>query len=596
MKRIVFLISLTLLTVYCTKEANYNEINENDEPVVETTAVGTKTVTFTATVENDPVTEGTVATDGAFTWSNTDEIAVWTSSQKRTATATNITGSSADFTFTLEESETISSGAIVVYPESLLTAAGTVTFPTTYTAEEAAKSNLALAAEVNGSSLSFKYLGAVIEATITDVPSIATAIEVTSSEALTGVHTVSFSEGIPSMATSSTAKTVTVTPLAGSNTIVLPLPTAANDANETTDQSITYTVKHDSDELFTKTASKDVDRSEYFKMRDLTIAPSVYVVGGMTDNWKVKDESAEVTNALQLTRDNVTYSTSHLSTLTDDVYFRLHLVFPSGYAADVQPADEVARLSGTFVSVGTTNAVPIAKKGIYSLSYNITTGAYALTKTSDTPIMYITNGWTTPFDFSLPMTSITSSNTKERYMYFGQLHSLEFKLYYNEAWGTAVGLKGGNLSNELDSSNLTVSGTADNVFTIFDVFNSSNATGHFAYQEGTVSSLSAASSSDIRLMGIGGDWDNGIALTKHPTYPKISYYDITGITSDTNITIKNFTTDTWYGYSNSAYLGDGAWDWGSYDNIGIWGSAGSPGSWRIIFNELTNKIHIYKTN
>lgn len=413
MKRIIFLISLSLLAVCCSKEANYNEISDNDGQAVETPSVGTKTVTFTATVENDPVTEGSVATNGAFTWSNTDEIAVWTSSQKRTATATNISGSSADFTFTLEESETISSGAIVVYPESLLTAAGTVTFPTTYTADEAAKSNLALAAEVNGSSLSFKYLGAVIEATITDVPSIATAIEVTSTEVLTGVHTVSFSEGIPSMATSSTAKTITVTPVAGPNTIVLPLPTVADG------QKISYSVKYSSNVLFTRTATKNVVRSAYFKMKDLTIAPIVYLKSSMTD-WTEENSGAV------MSRDGSTYSIS-LNSIGNQ-YATVYVKYPAlAGVIKMGPSEDQSTTSSQAFVPGNSTAIKMTALGGYYFTFNPTTSNFTFSKVSDD----------VPFYLTLASESWAYSNTAE-FEKVGSGYCLvtsfsgNAKIYYNE--------------------------------------------------------------------------------------------------------------------------------------------------------------------
>lgn len=472
MKKYAYILAACAALVACAKEAVQEEFVNPSESNV-------NTVTFKATIETP--TKGTVANNGAFTWNDTDEIAVWTSAQKRTATATSISGSTAEFTFTLGEGETISDGAIVVYPANLLTANATVTFPTAYTAAEAAASNLALAAEVDGSNLAFKYLGGVIEATITDVPSIASAIEVTSTSVLTGDHTVTFSAGVPSMATSSTAKTVTVTPTAGSNTIVLPLPTSANN------QGITFAVKQSSTELYSRTATKDVARAAYFKMSDLTINPDVYIIADFTD-WTYS-------SACTLTGSGTTRSATLVS--GNDKYYRYVLDFGS-VQVDMGPSsDGSTSLSESFVT--SSNASKISSYGCYDFTFDYTTNLNSVSASATNPQIYLTgsfqaSAWSLNSD-----TPLTMVNEAEGYKVMDISASSSLKAYTNPFWNAAF--PSGNLG--LDTANYYII-----------VANASSETLQGVYADATSSSASS-----MVVKGDFDSWGDGLSMTQVDASP-----------------------------------------------------------------------------
>lgn len=503
MKKYAYILAACAALVACAKEAVQEEFVNPSESNV-------NTVTFKATIEAP--TKGTVANNGAFTWNDTDEIAVWTSAQKRTATATSISGSTAEFTFTLGAGETIPSGAIVVYPASLLTAAGTVTFPTEYTAADAAKSNLALAAKVDGSALGFKYLGGVIEATITDVPAFATAIEVTSTSVLTGEHTVSFTGAYPTMASSSTAKKVTVTPAGGSNTIVLPLPTAANG------QAITFAVKKSDTELFSRTATKDVARGAYFKMANLTINPTVYIIANFTD-W-------DYNNAYAMTGVGTTKSATLVSGV--DKYYRYVVDFGSAQVDMGPSSDGSTALSETFVAA--TNASKITTYGCYDFTFDYTTNQNSLSASATKPQIYLTgsfqaSAWNLNND-----TPLTMVNDAEGYKVMNVAAGTSFKAYTNAFWNTAF------------PSDDVVLGSANYYIII--------ANGEKETVQGVYADATSSSASSMTLKGSFDGWGAGLTMTKIDSSP-FWYVDVDWASETQFKFVKNGST--WMANGKNCY-------------------------------------------
>lgn len=530
MKKYAYILAACAALVACAKEAVQEEFVSPSESNV-------NTVTFKATIEAP--TKGTVANNGDFTWNDTDEIAVWTSAQKRTATATSISGSTAEFTFTLGEGETISDGAIVVYPASLLTAAGTVTFPTEYTAADAAKSNLALAAKVDGSALGFKYLGGVIEATITDVPAFATAIEVTSTSVLTGEHTVSFTGADPTMATSSTAKKVTVTPAGGSNTIVLPLPTAANG------QAITFTVKKSDTELFSRTATKDVARGAYFKMANLTINPTVYIIANFTD-W-------DYTNAYAMTGVGTTKSATLVSGV--DKYYRYVVDFGSAQVDMGPSSDGSTALSETFVAAA--NASKITTYGCYDFTFDYTTNQNSVSASATKPQIYLTGTFQNPNAWQLNNdTPLTMVNNAKGYKVMNMAAGSEFKAYTNAFWNTAFPGKNVVLSSA-------------NYYII--IVNAEDETVQCVYADATSSEASS-----MTLKGSFDSWGSGLNMTQVDSSP-FWYVDV------------NWASETQFKFfkDGTIWMANGG---GCYTSVSItWSGDGNvilpAGKYRIIGSE-----------
>lgn len=530
MKKYAYILAACAALMACSKEVAQEEVVNPSEP-------GVNTVTFTATIESP--TKGTVANTGVFTWSDTDEIAVWTSSQKRTATATNISDTYAEFTFTLGAGETIPSGAIVVYPASLLTAAGTVTFPTEYTAADAAKSNLALAAKVDGSALGFKYLGGVIEATITDVPAIATAIEVTSTSVLTGEHTVSFTGAYPSMATSSTAKTVTVTPAGGSNTIVLPLPTAAND------QAITFTVKQSDTELFSRTATKDVARGAYFKMANLTINPTVYIISNFT-HWTYS-------NAYTMTGVGTTKSATLVSGV--DKYYRYVVDFGSAQVDMGPSSDGSTALSESFVNAA--NASKISTYGCYDFTFDYTTNLNSVSASATKPQIYLAGSFQTPNAWQLNNdTPLTMVNNAEGYKVMNMAADSELKAYTNAFWNAAF------------PNDNVVLGSANYYIII--------ANGEKETVQGVYADATSSSASSMTLKGSFDSWGAGLTMTKIDSSP-FWYVDVNWASETQFKFVKNGST--WMANGGSYYASVSI-SWGGDGNVIL-----PAGKYRIIGSE-----------
>ena len=575
MKKIVYIITAVLALTYCTKEVAEvkDQMTENtsETTVVEESEEFT-TVTFKATLEtsgagaNSAMARGSVETTGEFTWSGTDEIAVWTSSQKRIATATNISGSSAEFTFTLGAGETIATGAIVVYPASLLTAENIVTFPASYSAENAAKSNLALAAEVGGNTLQFKYLGGVIEATITDIPSIATAIEVTSNEVLTGAHTVSFSAGDPVIVPSSAAKKVTVTPVGGSNTIVLPLPTAANG------QTITYTVKYSDNVLFTKTATKNVARGDYFKMRNLTINPTVRMVGSLT-SW---DTPANYENAV-LTGSGT--SRSIVMTSNGDETFYYYLVeypgngTPVSYEMRPSADQSITALSAneTMSKNDSSNSSKVNAYGRYTFTFDYTTGVNRVTTASSSDIaIYLVGSFQSPTQWSLNNdTPLTMVNSWEGYKVMDVAANSTFKAYTNPFWGSAF--PGSDVKLETANYYLMV------------------ANAQATTLKGVYANATSSSASSMTLKGNFDSWGSGLAMTRIDSSP-FWYVDV-----DWHDTGRQFkfvkNGSTWMAYGDGSYATSSASQGWTDGNISV-----AAGKYRIIASENDGRFAILDKN
>lgn len=271
MKKFFYILAAVAALAACSKETNINE-DVNNQPAEN----GVKTVTFTATLESLD-TKGTLSSS-AFEWSATDVVGIWTSKGKKTATASNISidGGSAEFTFTLADDETIAEGAILVYPAYRLseTIKDQVSLRPEVTDTPEASHGPILAAKVGSDhgTLSFKYVCGTVQATITDIPSIADIIYVQFlSGGCGGDSVISFSGDTPSVSGSGGDNVSIELSSGGSKTITLPVPVAGK-------QQFYFAVKQGNPELFYKTTPQlDVKRNSYFKMKDLQFPPKIYV-------------------------------------------------------------------------------------------------------------------------------------------------------------------------------------------------------------------------------------------------------------------------------------------------------------------------------
>ena len=374
MKKYLFLIAATCALLSCAKEG-FQESTAPDYVLSDNGANG-KIISFSVEVEPSSETKATISSNTNFTWEGSDRAAVYTSdgTTKVELTPTEIEGGKATFTGEVPSGKTVAEGAIVVYPASFLTGPSSITFPDSYgDAAETKGQGTVLAAKVkNGKDLRFKYLAATLKATITDVPSVATAIIVESTQVLTGDHNINFDGDTPSLTTTSEAKTISFSsPAEGNNVLVVPIPKTG------TEQTITFSVKYNESNLFTKSTIKTPLRNTYLSMADLTIAPSVYLVSDMT-SWT----DGEKVPMIQAGTD-----ASFTINAVAGKHWRPIVVYPTGFWVfyGFTGSDSDAT-SGTFDDVtavpeGKMSALVNASAGNYTLSFNYVTGAYRSSST-----------------------------------------------------------------------------------------------------------------------------------------------------------------------------------------------------------------------
>ena len=373
MKKYLFIFAAVSVLFSCAKENPQNDLTAGNEQGG--SEISGTPISFTVEVEKSDDVKATISSNTNFTWETSDRVAVYASDGKKYVLAPygEISGGNATFRGEVPSGVTIPENAIVVYPASFLTEESTVTFPDSYDLDEANGQGTVLAAKVAaGGKLNFKYLAATMKASITDVPSIATAITVSSNAVLTGAHSINFSGSTPTMSTSSSAKTITFSsPSAGNNVLVVPVPTTGSA------QTITYSVKYNESNLFAKTTTKTLSRNTYMSMTALTIGPSVYLVSDMT-SWADGEKVA-----MSLTGTNASFTINAIG----GKHWRPIVVYPTGFWVFYGfTGSDSNDTSGTFNDItsfpdGRMSALVNASAGNYTLSFNYVTGAYSSAST-----------------------------------------------------------------------------------------------------------------------------------------------------------------------------------------------------------------------
>jgi hypothetical protein len=511
MKKYIYIFAIAAAVMACQKE----KTNLEQELPVQ----GNK-VEFTATVES-AAAKASVTSATEFTWDATDKAALYTTKGvKLELTISNIIGAKATFTAIVPDEDSIDEGALVVYPASLLTANGKVTFPTSYTNGKGADGPALVAKVSSARTLAFKYMAGTIKFTIADVPAIATSIDVKTSTVAdadvvcTGTYTLDFSGENPSLTDLADAgSSVSISGLvAGSNTISMPLPSIG-------DQKVVVSVKYNENTLFTKKVTLSdgnaVTRNFYAAMPALNINPEVYIVGDRI-GWDAT-ASTLVTPEVGFVCERDSFTVLGQRCFRAKVKYG-ELVVDYGFAS----ADENGEAGGTFVPGG-EKAAYLPYSGVYNIGFNYLTGAYTVNKTAISPLYMIgvNNDWGT-FDSSTnPFTVIPNTNL----MYWKGTSTYEapnenktqYKVYecgitsWNESqlpyiygsegdgywWNGAI-----MASNLLDCKNCG-SGDGTEGCAVFDFRGNTHAYGKTA--EGATS---------VVLRGVGGDWSTGISLTK----------------------------------------------------------------------------------
>lgn len=556
MKKYLFMIVVACVALACSKDNIQNDATPDNVQ----DAKGN--ISFVVDVESISDSKATISASDNFTWEDSDCAAVYTSEgSKVVLTPSGISGGVATFTGDVPSGETVVEGAIVVYPAAFLTAANTVTFPATYATNG---QGTVLAAKVaSGRKLTFKYLAATLKATITDVPSIATSITVTSTQTLTGEHTIDFSGSTPTLSTSSTAKEITFSsPANGNNELIIPVPkTGAS-------QTFTYNVNYSSNVLFTQSTTKTLARNTYMSMAPLTINPSVYLVRNLDgDHWS---DNAET---LLSSPTGTTYSTTLKSFGGTDKYFRYDVKYGEVQVKYGNSAAGVDGISGGSFVADSENAALLRVYGLnnYTIDFDYVAGTFTV---SQSPIdLYAIGIAGEAFDNSQKAERVIC----DYYCWTGTTTGTWVKLYED---GITDWSSGGTYPETHDGMPVS-SGS-----TLSFYVNGSDFSSYFAQNNNNKST--------VVLKGAFDNWDSGkgvaFVLTRHYGLWKIS-----NITFDSDTEAKIVVDGSWTGTSeasgttisgnriyNLAGVGEGS-------NFTI-----AAGTYDIGYNDNTNTLYFEK--
>lgn len=509
-------------------------------------------ISFVVDVESISDSKATISASDNFTWEDSDCAAVYTSEgSKVVLTPSGISGGVATFTGDVPSGETVVEGAIVVYPAAFLTAANTVTFPATYATNG---QGTVLAAKVaSGRKLTFKYLAATLKATITDVPSIATSITVTSTQTLTGEHTIDFSGSTPTLSTSSTAKEITFSsPANGNNELIIPVPkTGAS-------QTFTYKVNYSSNVLFTKSTTKTLARNAYLSLKDVTINPSVYLIADFTD-WtystsKLMEGSGTSRTATQLARENE--------------YYR-YLVDFGSVQVDMGPASN-GSTSKNEVFTGAMNASKIDSYGMYDFSFDYVTANNQVTESATPVNIYLTGTFQTPTEWQLNNdTPITMLNNDEGILVKQLTGGTEYKAYTNAFWNAAIPSADG-------SSKLYIGDT--HYYVIISDAKDRTLENYYTKDSGYFSS--------VFIPGSFNSWNTSASMTRLDANAPVWYYDVD--LDGSAFTFKFYVNDEWWNGWAPNYCGNGITHTLDNDNNKI---TCGVGTYRIIAAQHNDGLH-----
>lgn len=561
MKKILYIFATAALVLACSKE------NNQIAPVQNTK--GTE-VSFSVSVEQ---TKSTVNASG-FAWTETDQVAVYTNNgEKLILTPSEIDGASALFKGTLSEGDAVNQNALVVYPASILSAEDQVTFPSSYDNGKGIEGP-ALVAKVDGNSLSFKYLTGAINFTVSDVPSVATAIVVNTRSAAddadfvcTGSYTVDFSGETPALTgAASTGSVVTISGLsAGANTVTVPLAQG--------EQKVYVSVKLDDKTLYSKsvnlTATNAVSRNFYAAMPALTINPLVYIVGDRI-GWDANENTLVSTTNFVGTRNDFV--------VTSKRYFRADVKYGEVTLKYGQATQTSALAGGNFILSEAATYIPYS--GVYNIEFNYVTAEFAVTPTS-IPAAYmigVDGNWT--FDMSAPMTAIPNTNIVYRK---GSSSNGSYKVFergisdWNEyVYGSAANYYYWTENIRKNTEDGKDCGGGDGVV-VFDF-------GHYKYHGYGLTT----EASSVVLRGSFDSWGDGISFSK--VDPGSGIWSAT-FSLDASAEVKfqkNKSDDGWCSNGRNMVDSPYFYDMGNDSNMTL-----PAGKYTIVFVDQNNSYHLF---
>lgn len=270
MKKYIYITvaAFAVLAFGCNKEVAPTE--EGIDPIEKNTgATEGKLVTYTFTASSKEL-KSELSNAGVFSWSEGDQIAIYntTTSAYVTFSVTKIDGSG-NATISAEAAE----GAVwtnAIYPAARAVGSGNAVDYTVTTVS----GPILVSDASGGETLSFKYLGAVANIKVSDVPGTPTTLTFTANANVFGSRTFSWSGGSPVLGGSGTQASITV-PFTNATIVSVPIPQVSY-------EGFTITVDNASGRhLYKKTTSNTFDMSskKLLPMPALTYsAPAGYYV------------------------------------------------------------------------------------------------------------------------------------------------------------------------------------------------------------------------------------------------------------------------------------------------------------------------------
>lgn len=249
MKKFLFIVfAAVVATLACSKEADYSQ----DNNVVMTVDKDGR-VKYSLTAYMEDITKASInPTDGKFSWSGGETIAVWDSHNEEFVTFnvdtySNTGSKEARFiTAAAKEGATFSNGNKAYYP-ALIAPTGIddpYIIPTSFGSLDAASKGFPMQGTISGGKIKFTHLGSMIDVTLNNVPS--------------------FTEKLI-LSAGATDITVSATPTAGSIHAIVPIPAGT--------YVLTVKLQDDSENTFYSKSrtSKTYDARTYYPINPLTL-------------------------------------------------------------------------------------------------------------------------------------------------------------------------------------------------------------------------------------------------------------------------------------------------------------------------------------
>ena len=216
MKKLYYIlfIAASVLATACAKEVSIDDTSSIETP--SEIIVPEETVTYTFTVNASA--KSSLTNGGAFSWVAGDHIAIYNSATSSyvTFSVTSVDGSG-NATITADAA----AGAVwtnAIYPAERATGAGNGVDYAVQTV-----SGPILVSKVDGQTLSFKYLGAVANIQVNDVPGEPTKLTFTANANVFGSRTFSWSGETPVLGGEGSQASITV-PFTSNTIISVPIP------------------------------------------------------------------------------------------------------------------------------------------------------------------------------------------------------------------------------------------------------------------------------------------------------------------------------------------------------------------------------------